>query len=249
MKNFFTVLGGMGTLATEGYVHLVNTRVKITKDQDYMNYILVNHATIPDRTTWIEDHSKPNPFDALKEDVLQQAQLGPDFFLMPCNTAHYWYDQLAALSDVPFLNMMEIAVHKFVDNYPGEDKLGLIATEGSIRDGLYVKYIKKVNKIPELGGPEIQPMVNQLIYGDIKDKGYVDTDLLHKILKIMRDKYGCKVVLLGCTELSLAYEDKPDPEFDVIDPQGIIADVSIELEEKIRKGMDPKEAVKKYMYK
>ena len=249
MKNFFTVLGGMGTLATEGYVHLVNTRVKITKDQDYMNYILVNHATIPDRTTWIEDHSKPNPFDALKEDVLQQAQLGPDFFLMPCNTAHYWYDQLAALSDVPFLNMMEIAVHKFVDNYPGEDKLGLIATEGSIRDGLYVKHIKKVNKIPELGGPEIQPMVNQLIYGDIKDKGYVDTDLLHKILKIMRDKYGCKVVLLGCTELSLAYEDKPDPEFDVIDPQGIIADVSIELEEKIRKGMDPKEAVEKYMYK
>ena len=65
----------------------------------------------------------------------------------------------------------------------------------------------------------------------------------------MRDKYGCKVVLLGCTELSLAYEDKPDPEFDVIDPQGIIADVSIELEEKIRKGMDPKEAVEKYMYK
>ncbi len=48
--------------------------------------------------------------------------------------------------------------------------------------------------------------------------------------------YGCKVVLLGCTELSLANEKAPDP------------DVSIELEEKIRNGVDPKEAVKKYMY-
>ncbi|NRO64496.1 Aspartate racemase [Lactobacillus helveticus] len=60
--------------------------------------------------------------------------------------------------------------------------------------------------------------------------------------------YGCKVVLLGCTELSLANEKAPDPDVAVIDPQSIIADVSIELEEKIRNGMDPKEAVKKYMY-
>ncbi|WP_338934855.1 aspartate/glutamate racemase family protein [Lactobacillus helveticus] len=248
MKNFFTVLGGMSTLATQGYINLVNHRVKIKDDQDYMNYILVNHATIPDRTTWIEDHFKPNPYDYLKEDVLQQAPLKPDFFLMSCNTAHYWYDELAALSDVPFLNMMEIAVHKFVDDYPDEKNLGLIATEGSIRDGLYVKYIKKVNKTPVLGGPEIQLMVNQLIYGDIKEKGKVDPELFHHILTLMHDKYGCKVVLLGCTELSLANEKAPDPDVAVIDPQSIIADVSIELEEKIRNGMDPKEAVKKYMY-
>lgn len=65
----------------------------------------------------------------------------------------------------------------------------------------------------------------------------------------MHDKYGCKVILLGCTELSLAQEKAPDHPYNVIDPQSIIADVSIELALKIRNGMDSKEATAKYMYK
>lgn len=50
----------MGTIATESYVRLINHRVKIAKDQDYLNYILVNDAQIPDRTAYIKDHTKPN---------------------------------------------------------------------------------------------------------------------------------------------------------------------------------------------
>ena len=82
-----------------------------------------------------------------------------------------------------------------------------------------------------------------------EEKGIVDHDLYHKILKTMHDKYGCNVILLGCTELSLAQEKAPDHPYHVIDPQSIIADVSIELALKIRNGMDPKEACAKYMYK
>lgn len=49
---------------------------------------------------------------------------------MPCNTAHYFYDDLAALTDIPFLHMMRIAVHQYVDQFPNSPKIGLIATEG-----------------------------------------------------------------------------------------------------------------------
>ena len=118
MKHFFSIIGGMGTIATESYVRLINHRVKISKDQDYLNYILVNDAQVPDRTAYIKDHSQPNFFNALKEDVLGQAKLGPDFMVMPCNTAHYFYDDLAALTNVPFLHMMRIAVHQYVDQFP-----------------------------------------------------------------------------------------------------------------------------------
>lgn len=248
MKHFFSIIGGMGTIATESYLRLINHRVKIARDQDYLNYILVNDAEVPDRTAYIKDHSQPNFFYDLKNDVEQQAKLGPDFFVMPCNTAHYFYDDLAALSDIPFLHMMRIAVHQFVDQYPDQKKIGLIATEGSIYDHLYADEIKKVGRQVEYGGPEIQPMVNELIYADIKEKGIVDHELYHRILQKMHDDYGCKVILLGCTELSLAQEKAPDHPYQVIDPQSIIADVSIELALKIRKGMDPKKACAKYMY-
>ena len=69
MKHFFSIIGGMGTIATESYVRLINHRVRISKDQDYLNYILVNDAQVPDRTAYIKDHSQPNFFNALKEDV------------------------------------------------------------------------------------------------------------------------------------------------------------------------------------
>ena len=248
MKNFFTILGGMGTIATESLARQLNHRIKITKDQDYLNYVLVNDAQIPDRTAYIKDHSQPNFFLNLREDVLQQAQLKPDFFIMPCNTAHYFYDDLAALTDVPFLHMMRIAVHRFVQDYPDETKIGLIATEGSIYDHLYVDELAKVGRKAELGGPEIQPLVTELIYDNIKQKGVVDAELYHRILRKMRDEYGCEVILLGCTELSLAQEKAPDHPYNIIDPQSIIADVAIELELKIRAGMAPAEAVKKYLY-
>lgn len=248
MKHFFSIIGGMGTIATESYVRLINHRVKIEKDQDYLNYILVNDAEVPDRTSYIMDHSKPNFFYDLKEDVLGQAQLKPDFMVMPCNTAHYFYDDLAALTDIPFLHMMRIAVHQFVDQYPDEKKIGLIATEGSIFDNLYEDEIHRAGREVEFGGPEIQPMVTELIYRDIKEKGEVDGDLYHEILRKMHDDYGCNVVLLGCTELSLAQEKAPDHPYHVIDPQSILADVTIELALQIRAGADPKAACQKYLF-
>ncbi len=73
----------MGTEATETFIHLLNEQTPATKDQDYLNYILVNHATIPDRTDYIMDHKKPNPFLPLAADIKQQSQLQPAFFCHP----------------------------------------------------------------------------------------------------------------------------------------------------------------------
>ncbi len=247
MKHFFTILGGMGTIATESYIRLLNHRVTIHKDQDYLNYVLVNDATIPDRTQYIKDHNQPNFFYDLRDDIVSQSQLKPDFFVMPCNTAHYFYDDLQAQTTIPLLHMMKIAVNQFVKRFPDEKKIGLIATEGSMYDHLYEDEIKAAGRQVEFGGPEIQPMVTELIYDNIKQKGRVDHDLYHRILKRMHDEYGCQVILLGCTELSLAQELAPDHPYQVIDPQSILADVSIELALKIRHGAPVEPTVAAYM--
>lgn len=45
MKSFLIILGGMGTLATESYVRLLNKKTETHKDQDqdHLDYIVVNH--------------------------------------------------------------------------------------------------------------------------------------------------------------------------------------------------------------
>ena len=52
MKKFFGILGGMGTLATTNFLVEMNKRHFPENDQDYFNYILMNHADIPDRTEY-----------------------------------------------------------------------------------------------------------------------------------------------------------------------------------------------------
>lgn len=234
MKDFFTIIGGMGTEATETFIHILNERTHANKDQDYLNYILVNHATVPDRTDYILDHTKPNPFEPLAEDIKQQSKLAPDFFAIPCNTAHYFLAQLQALTTIPILNMPQETIKAIKDYAPNARKVGLIATKGTLEDGIYDQEI--IDAGYELFKPtrEVADETMSLIYDDIKEKNVVDGKLYHHILSEMVDGFHCDIVVLGCTELSVAQQRADDHSYPVIDAQTVLADRSIELAMKNR---------------
>ena len=52
-RPFFAVLGGMGTLATESYIRLVNAATHAHSDQEYLDYVVFNDASVPGRTAFI----------------------------------------------------------------------------------------------------------------------------------------------------------------------------------------------------
>lgn len=249
MKDFFTIIGGMGTMATESYLRLLNARTPASKDQDYLNYLLVNDATVPDRTNYILDHQQPNFFPDLQADILQQSQLHPEFFVMVCNTAHYFYEELQALTPVPLLHMPRIAINNLHQRFPQEKRVGLIATAGTIADKVYANEIQRAGHEVVLGDQSIQAMVNELIYRDIKEQNLVDHELYHRILAKMHDDYHVSVIVLGCTELSLAQEKAPEHPYQVIDAQSIIADQTIALATQLRQAqpVDWVRAVNEYV--
>ena len=235
MRQFFTVIGGMGTPATESYVRLLNQRTHAHSDQEYLNYILGNDATVPDRTDYILDHSKPSFFPALLEDVRAQSLLQPEFIVIVCNTAHYFYDQLAAASSVPLLHMPRLAIRDMCERFPNEERIGLIATQGTIKDGIYSHEIENTGRKVILGDQALQDMVTELIYKYVKEKGEVNAELYHRILKRMHDDFQVNVIVLGCTELSFAQEKAGDHPYHVIDAQSIIVDKTIALGKAFRK--------------
>lgn len=228
MKRFFTIIGGMGTMATESYIRLLNQQTPASCDQDYLNYILVNHASVPDRTAYILDPTKPNPLEPLLEDFKQQSLLKPAFFTLPCNTAHYFYDELTQATDVPIIHMPRETVKEINTLYPNAKKVGLLATEGTLNDGVYDKEILQQGY--ELVKPslEIQAKTSELIYDDIKQKDYVDTKLFEEIVSEMMVKHDCDVVILGCTELSLAQERHPVTNWPVVDSQATLVKRTLE---------------------
>lgn len=229
MKDFFTIIGGMGTEATETFIHILNERTEAKSDQDYLNYILVNHATIPDRTDYILDHSKPNPLEPLAADIKEQSQLHPDFFAIPCNTAHYFLMELQALTPIPILNMPRETVSAIKEYAPNAKRVGLIATQGTLHDQIYDNEI--ISAGYELVKPteKIADQTMSLIYDDIKAKNYVNEGLYHLILSQMVETLKADIVILGCTELSVAQQRAGDHDYPVIDAQTVLADRCIAL--------------------
>ena len=60
-KKVLGVIGGMGPIATSYFMELVIKMTDAASDQDHLDMIIYNIPSIPDRTGYILDHSKPNP--------------------------------------------------------------------------------------------------------------------------------------------------------------------------------------------
>lgn len=229
MEKFFTIIGGMGTMATESYIHQLNLRTPAHADQEYLNYILVNHATVPDRTSYILDHSQPSPLPSLLADIKQQNELHPAFFTLPCNTAHYFYDELQAAATAPIVHMPREAVREIKRRYPDAQRIGITGTRGTIADKIYEDEVERAGLTPVLPTRAIEDETMQLIYDDIKQKNTVDAALYHHILHEMVTERAADVVILGCTELSLAQEREPETTLPLVDGQSVLVDRTLEL--------------------
>ncbi|MBP1040590.1 amino acid racemase [Vagococcus sp. BWB3-3] len=231
MKNFFTILGGMGTLATESFVRVLNSRTPAHTDQDYLNYILVNHATVPDRTAYILDSSLASPVTALTEDLKQQSALNPHFFVLTCNTAHTFYEELQAVTPIPILHMPRIAAEKVKERFSRESKIrvALLATQGTVNSGAYGREFS--DELFEVVYPNqsVQDDVMNLIYRDVKEQKFLNQALYLEILDTMIKQEQCDVVVLGCTELSLMQEVTMNADYPVVDAQSELVDKTIEL--------------------
>ena len=96
------VLGGVGPLATAYFMELVIKKTPARCDQDNIPMSVFNDPQIPDRTAYILDGSAPDPLPEMTRVVLWLERAGADYIAIPCNTAHYFYEQIAASATVPY---------------------------------------------------------------------------------------------------------------------------------------------------
>lgn len=223
MEDMFTILGGMGTAATETFVHMIDELTPAEKDQDYLNYIVFNHATIPDRTAYILGNSTENPLPIMLKDVQQMNLLAPKFMIMTCNTAHYFYDELQAAADFDIIHMPRETVKHMKKNIPGLKKIGVLSTTGTRQAGIYQKAIENFGLESVVPNQEIQDATMSLIYDDIKATGKFSHEKYKHIVDTMLNDYDCGAVILGCTELSVAQEEYPLYTEKVIDPMKVVS--------------------------
>ena len=122
---------------------------------------------------------------------------------MPCNTAHYWYDDLRKKIKIPIISMpKEVYLHTR-KKCKKNSKIGLLSTEATLKTNVYSRYFNKDYKLVSPGKSLQKKSVNKAIkyvkMGKIKNAEKIIKPAVNYLVKMK-----CKKIILGCTELPIA---------------------------------------------
>lgn len=223
MRDKLGVMGGMGPLASQLFYKMITERTAAEKDQDHINMLILSDAQMPDRTAAILSGDE-GEVSRVKERVLSDAKLLEEndcrAIAITCNTAHYFADMIASELSIPILHMIRETAAETAKTCKGE-KAGILATDGTVRTGLYQKALEKEGVVPYIPTPETQKRVMYEIYDCVKSGRPADRKVWQKIEEELLQA-GCRRALLACTELSCIREQEGLGEF-YIDPMEVLA--------------------------
>ena len=227
MHRTIGVVGGMGPWATLDFFEKVLRLTPARRDQEHLRLIIDNNPKIPDRGPAIlGDGEDPTP--ALVATARNVEAAGADLIVIPCNTAHYFYQAIQAAVRVPVLHIMQEVAGAASRRFPRLGRVGLLATRATVATGLYQDAFRPLGAevvVPDERGQEV---IDRLIYA-IKAQG-VDDALRSAGVAVGRglNRAGAEAIVLGCTELPLVLgEDTLG--LPILDSNLTLAEVAVRL--------------------
>lgn len=223
MKKIVGIIGGMGPMAT---CYLLKDIIEVTNahsDQEHVHICVDCNTNIPDRTAAILDRG-PSPIPEMVKSGIKLQGMGANVLIMPCNTAHYFYDDLVSYFDVPLLHMPRETARELKRRKI--KKVGLLATNGTLSSGVYHKALENENMEVITPSRNRQECVMQLIYEGVKAGSPVfDVTGILNTIKELYEK-GAQMLLLGCTELPIAFQQYHIRE-EYVDPSKVLAKAAV----------------------
>ncbi len=212
------ILGGMGTQAGLDFCNKLAVLNRGKIDQDYPLFLLYNKSNIPGRpesigiqtsrlTNRFTNSKNKKKYKLVLDSLLKGCRLLKKdkcrFIVIPCNTAHYWYDDLKKKIKLPIINMpKEVYIHA-KKTCKKNSSIGLLATEGTIMTGVYNKFFNSRYKMIHPNKLIQKNSVNQAIklvkMGNVKAAAKRIKPAINFLIK-----NKCKKIILGCTELPIA---------------------------------------------
>jgi len=223
------ILGGMGTQAG---LDFCNKLAKINAgklDQQYPMFVLYNKSNTPRRPENLKKYY--NVLNALVEGCKMLEKNKCKFIVMPCNTAHYWQEDIQKKIKIPLISMPKEVYKHTKKTCKKNSKIGILCTEATLKTKVYNKYFDKdFNLIsPEklIQKNSVNKSIKFVKMGKIKEAEKVIRPAVKYLIK-----NKCKKIILGCTELPIAifaYKSfkkiKKSKVF--IDPNLLLAEVSL----------------------
>jgi len=215
----------MGPWATLDFFEKILRLTPAKTDQEHLRVIIDNNPKIPDRSPAIVGTGEdPTPALVAGARTLQQA--GADVIVIPCNTAHYFYERVQNAVSIPVLHIMEEVAATAREEVPTARVLGILATAAAVSSGLYARACARRGIEVVNPDPSGQQVVNRAIYG-VKG-GQMGPEITAGLKKIADGLVGrgAQALVLGCTELPFVLKPQ-DVRVPLLDSNQILARAAV----------------------
>lgn len=199
------VLGGMGPMATADFLAKLVQATPAKCDFDHLPVTVQSIPQVPDRTSAILNDG-PSPLPKLISMTNQLKLAGADFAVMACNTAHHWYDDLVAATNMEFIHIADAVCDELKSREGKVDVVGLMATPGTIESGFYQQKLTQAgieHRIPSLQALKRIYLGIDAVKANDLAKGL---ELISSEVKELQRQH-VRTIILGCTELPLILSD------------------------------------------
>ena len=212
------ILGGMGTQAGLDFCNKLAILYRGKIDQEYPLFLLYNKSNIPGRpeSIGVQTGNLSNRFENLRSEkkylkVLKSLIEGCQilkkskckFIVIPCNTAHYWYDDLLKKISLPIINMPKEVFNHTTKICKKNSSIGLLATEGTLKTKIYNKFFDQrfnlIHPNHSLQKDSVNKAIKFVKMGNVKAASKIIKPAINYLIK-----KKCKKIILGCTELPIA---------------------------------------------
>lgn len=187
------IVGGMGPYATAEFYRLLLQLNPVEKDWLHPRTIIDSNTQIPSRTRALL-YGEKSPFDGTVKSINALADIGADFVALPCNSIHYWYDEIKLLIKIPWLNLIEIVANE-VKFYNFKRPL-ILGGYAVTKYKLYSKYIKNAQYLDDKENEIVQKSITE-----VKNTSNLKKNKKALVKQILsRDDTDC--IIFACTELT-----------------------------------------------
>jgi len=195
------ILGGMGTQAGLDFCNKLAKLNRGKLDQKYPMFILYNKSNIPERPKNLKKYN--NVLNALVDGCKMLQRNKCKFIVMPCNTAHFWYDDVQKKINVPILSIPKEVYKNTKKNTSKNSKIGLLATEATLNNNIYHKFFLNdyalISPNKNLQKNSVNKAITLVKKGRVKEAEKILRPAVNQLIK-----KKCKKIILGCTELPIA---------------------------------------------
>lgn len=197
------VLGGMGPLASAVFMERLTVLTAAERDQNHIPTILWSDPRVPDRTD-ARLNGGADPLPWLINGATKLKEAGAKAIVIPCNSAHLWYEQLVDAVDINVIHIVKSVIDDLKSRGITRGRIGLMGATATLNLELYQRELERQ------GFDYIVPHKDQLDHYCMRPIRLVKANRIQEAYPIALEcinilkKRGAEAIILGCTEYPLA---------------------------------------------